>query len=170
MRTSGILYASIICALGASLVGGCDTPSTTVVLANDYPPSTTNPFVIHGAFWQAVSFPTPISPGTATAPHDTVAASANTAYVVVAPGWNPTADGGAATPTSFIVLESLLGFDVHWNSTLRIAVDDATFVGNCDAQSFLTQPEADFITERVFASTFAGLHYDAATCTTTLVP
>jgi len=50
---------------------------------------------------------------------------------------------------------------------LHIPVDDATFSGNCAAGSVLTQTQADFITRRVFATDFAGRHYDAATCTTT---
>jgi hypothetical protein len=53
---------------------------------------------------------------------------------------------------------------------LTITVDDTAFIGNCAAGTFLAQTEADFVTQRVFAQTFAGLHYDAATCTTTGAP
>ena len=56
---------------------------------------------------------------------------------------------------------------MHLNNTLHIPVDDTTFVENCSAGSSLTQNQADFITQRVFASDFAGLNYDAQTCTTT---
>jgi hypothetical protein len=159
------LVASVVAATGAAT--GCDTPDTRVVLDNQYPPSTTNALVIFQAFWQAVSFTTAIPPGASSDSQSTVAASANTAYVLLAPGFDPDVD---ATPTSFVVLQSLTGFGVHFNTTLHIPVDDTTFVGNCAAGSFLTQDQADFITQRVFASTFAGLHYDAATCTTTAGP
>jgi hypothetical protein len=74
-------------------------------------------------------------------------------------------------------------FVADLNHTLSIPVDDTTFVGNCAVGSFLSQQEADFITQVVFPSAeqgagweagpgepdipnlFAGLHYDAATCT-----
>jgi hypothetical protein len=153
--------------LFAYLVIGCDKPNTIVVLDNDYPPSTTNGRIVYHAFWQAVSFTTPVPPDSSSDPQTTVPASANTAYVILAPGWDPTADGAASTPTSFIVLQSRNGFAVHINSTLHIPVDDSTFVGDCAAGSLLTQDQADFITQRVFASDFAGLSYDAGTCTTT---
>ncbi len=143
---------------------GCDAPVTNVVLENHYPPSATNALVVYRAFWEAVAFPDPIPPGAASDPQMTVAASATTAYVVLAPGWDP---NGTTPPTSFIVLQSRDGFSVHLNQTLHIAVDDTTFAGNCAAGSPLTQAQADFITRRVFASDFAALAYDAATCTTT---
>jgi hypothetical protein len=65
---------------------------------------------------------------------------------------------------------------------LSIPVEDTTFAGNCATGSFLSQQEADFITQVVFPSAqqgagweagpggehipnlFAGLRYDAATC------
>lgn len=159
--------ALALCALFSPFAIGCDTPSTSVAIDNDYPMTTTGALVIYRALWQAVSFTTPIPPGSASDPQSTVAASANTAYVVLAPGWDPAVDGGPSKPTSFIVLQSQSGFEVHLNNTLHIPVDDMTFVGHCAAGSFLSQDQADFITQRVFANDFAGLSYDAATCTTT---
>jgi hypothetical protein len=167
MRRIFSLQAVLFALLVAPCLSGCDTPSTTVVVENDYRPSTTDAFVIYRAFWQAVSFDTPLVPGTSSAPKDTVAASANEAYVLLAPGWDPTS---ATAPTRFIVLQSVQGFDVHFNSRLRIPVDDVTFAGNCTSGTPLGQAEADFITERVFAADFAGLQYDATTCTTTGAP
>jgi hypothetical protein len=163
MRSSYSLWAAAICALLAPFAIGCDAPSTNVVLDNDYPPSAANALVVYHAFWQAVSFTTPISPGASSDPRSTVAASANTAYVLLAPGWDPTS---TTPPTSFIVLQSVGGFDVHLNDTLHIPVDDTTFAGHCAAGSFLPQDQSDFITQRVFASDFAGRSYDAATCAT----
>lgn len=149
------------------LAAGCDTPQTNVVLDNQYPPSQANALVVYRAFWQAVSFIGPIPPGSSSDPQSTAAASENTAYVVLAPGWNPAADGGPSTPASFIVLRSRNGFAVHLDTTLHVPIDDAAFAGNCAAGSFLTQEQADFITERVFPIDFAGLRYDASTCATT---
>jgi hypothetical protein len=108
--------------------------------------------VVYRASWQAVSFTTPVAPGTSSDPEVTVFASSNTAWVVL------------ATP-SLVVLESRAGFELPFDSTLHIPVDDSHFAGNCATGSTLPQGEADFITENVFASVFAGLTYDAATCT-----
>jgi hypothetical protein len=64
-------------------------------------------------------------------------------------------------------LRSPGGFAVHLNETLHIPVDDASFVGRCDAGSYLSQGDADFITHLVFPGEFADRHYDAASCATT---
>jgi hypothetical protein len=159
-------FQFLTCALWI-FAAGCDTPQTNVVVDNRYPPSQANALVVYHAFWQAVSFTSPIPPGSSSDPQSAVAASANTAYVILAPGWNPAADGGSATPTSFVVLQSRDGFGVHLDTTLHIPVDDSAFAGNCAAGSFLTQEQADFITQRVFQGDFAGLRYDASTCATT---
>lgn len=143
----------------------CDAaPHTSVVLDNHYPPSATHALVIYQAYWQAVSFANPVPPGGSSDPQSTVPASGNTAYVVLAPAWDPTS---LSPPTSFVVMQSRGQFDVHYNDSLHIPVDDATFVGNCAAGSVLTQEQADFITQRIFPSVFAAVAYDAATCTTT---
>lgn len=142
---------------------GCDTPHTDVVLDNDYPTSRTDALVICRAAWQAVTFQDPLAPGASSDPQSTVAASENTAYVVLAPGWDP---ASAAPPTSFVVLQSRQGFAVHLDNTLQIPVDDTTFMGNCAAHSFLSQTQADFITQFVFPGDFASFRYDAASCKT----
>lgn len=144
---------------------GCEVPTTTVVVDNAYAPS--SELVIYQAFWQAVRFSTPLAPGASSDPQNTVPASANTAYVVLAPDFDPS---NPAPPTAFVVLESSSGFAVDLDSNLEIAVDDSSFVGNCETGSQLDQAEADLITQRVFDDVFAGLVYDAATCTTSSVP
>jgi hypothetical protein len=161
----------VVLALSLALVAaGCGGPSTSVVVDNDYPPYGTIPLVVYDAHWQAVAFDQPdgaadpIPPGQSSPPQSTVSASANTAYVLLAPGWDP---ASATLPTSFIVLQSQGGFAVSLGDTLHIPVDDATFTGNCAAGSFLTQAQADFITREVFPGDFASRSYDAATCTTT---
>lgn len=160
--------ALALCALFiAPVATGCDSPNTNVVLDNAYPPSATDALLVYRGFWQAVPFETPLLPGTSSEPQSTVPASANTAYVLLAPGWDPAA---SSPPRAFVVLQSRDGFGVHLDDTLHIPVDDATFMGNCAVGSFLSQSQADFITQRVFAADFAGLRYEAATCTITGVP
>ncbi|HSQ62164.1 MAG TPA: hypothetical protein VLM85_03080 [Polyangiaceae bacterium] len=150
----------------AAVASGCDKPNTTVIVDNDYPPSSTQALVVYRVHWQAVNFAQPIAPGASSEPEPTVPASGNTAYVLLAPGWDPTS---SASPTSFVVMESSSGFGVHLGDTLHIPVDDATFYGNCAANSFLSPSEADFITRQVFPSELAGLAYDPTTCTTTTI-
>jgi len=165
-RTSAlatIAGISVVCV--AAYAAACfPQPDTSVVLTNEFPTSSDRPLVVYSAFWQAVSFTQPIAPGQSSAPENTVPATDNTAYVLLAPGWDPTS---AEPPTSFVVMESKDGFAVSFDDTLRIAVSDATFTGNCAGGSRLSQDEADFITERVFQKTLAGFRYDAATCSTT---
>jgi hypothetical protein len=154
----------------AFLALGCEgDPHTAVVLDNDYPAAAVPAQVVYQGYWQAVTFATPVPPGSSSAPQSTVGASDNTAYVVLAPGWDP--DAGASTvPASLVVLQSKNGYGVHLDDTLHIPVDDSTFAGNCAAGSTLTQAQADFITQLVFPSVFASLHYDAATCAVTPIP
>jgi hypothetical protein len=159
------LVASI--ALVFAFASGCKPPSNTttfVVLENDYPAS--SGVVIYDAYWQAVSFEDagPLPPGSSSVPESTVPCSANTAYAILAPGWDPTSN---TSPTTFVVLESKEGYGVAVGETVDIPVNDASFAGSCAAGSFLTQSQADFVTQFVFSSVFAGLRYDAATCTTT---
>ena len=152
----------------ALLSAGClnvDTPSTSASLDNDYPPSSA--LVVYQAHWQSLTFSTPVAPGASSGPQAGEPASTNTAYAVLAPGWDP---ASASLPTTFIVLQSKRDFDLHIGDTLHIPVSDATFAGNCAAGSTLTQAQADFITQLVFPGTFAGLHYDAPTCTTSSAP
>jgi hypothetical protein len=167
MRPLFVLTALSFAPLGP----GCGQPDTTVGFDNDYSPSAPKPLVVYRAFWQAVSFQDPIRPGSSSDLESTVPASDNTAYVVLAPGWDPASH---ALPSSFVFMQSRNGFAVHLSDTLRIPVDDASFIGNCAAGSFLSQAQADFITQRIFTDNIfqgasAPLRYDAATCTTTFI-
>ena len=109
MRLIRLLSAVVLWVLSVPLVGGCETPDTKAVLDNHYPAS--SGLVIFQGQWSIASFATPVAPGTSSDPQEAVAASANTAYVVLAPGCDPSVDGGA-TPTTFIVLQSISGFAV----------------------------------------------------------
>jgi hypothetical protein len=145
----------------------CDKPDTRVVIDNQYPSSTPGAGAVANVIYQAAyketSFQDPILPGASSDPAAVVAASSNTAYVLLAPGWDP--DAGTA-PDALVVMQSKDGFAVHLDTTLRIPVDDTTFGGNCAAGSHLTQAQADLITQRVFPDVFAGVAYDPATCAT----
>lgn len=154
--------------VGAALVGGCNgAPPTYASLDNAYPASKASPAaIVYAGWWQAVPFAGPIAPGESSGPQPTVSASDNTAYVVLAPGWDPTRE---STPTDLVVLQSRSGYAVSLGGTLHIPVSDDTFEGDCAAGSRLTQQQADVITQLVFPSVFGGLRYDAATCTATSI-
>jgi hypothetical protein len=154
------LLGVVLCA--GFLFLACEGPATAnVILNNEYPAQ--SGLVVYQAYWQAVLFSSPVPPGTASEAQPTVAASENTAYVVVAPGWNPSS---STPPSSFILLQSQGGFSVNLGSTLTIPVADSTFSGNCASGSVLSQSQANFITQLVFPRLFEGLTYDAATCAT----
>ena len=165
-RTGPIRRPSCVLLAGlAALAAGCDTPHTSVVFENRYPASTPLP-VIARAVWEAASLPAPLVPGGSSGPLESVPASANTAYALLAPGWDPP----SGSPPSLIALRSRQGFSLHLDRTLLIPIDDERFAGDCAAASPLSQDEADFITQRVFASDFAGRGYDAQSCTSFEVP
>jgi hypothetical protein len=154
------------CAL-AVLAAGCmnlDTPHTSVDFENGYPASSSPPPVLYRAYWGNVSLPAPLVPGDSSGPQSAVPASDNTAYAVLAPGWDADA---SARPASLVALLSRSPFALHLDDTVHIPVDDTTFAGNCAAGSMLTQAQADFITQIVFPDAFAGTRYDAVTCTAT---
>ena len=149
-----------------ALVGfACEVPTTVVAVENQYPTASND--VVYRAFWQAVRFDMPLAPGNTSDELPTVPASANTAYALLAPGFDP---ASTTRPTSIVVLESKSGFSIPLDTTLHIPIDDTTFAGNCAAGSFLSQDQADFVTERVFQADMTGLIYDAATCTTRSAP
>ena len=150
MRTPWIALCSLLCV-------ACDQPSTLVGIRNQ------SSSYVYRAFWQAVSFSTPVAPEDSSVFEPTVAASDNTAYALLAPAWDPSLSSG---PTVFLVLESQTGFSLHFDHTLQIPIDDSTFNGDCSSGHPLAQSDADFITQRVFSGVFAGRTYDAATCTT----
>jgi hypothetical protein len=162
LRSGPLVAATLALALGAI---GCEgNPDTTVVIANEFSSSHTPPFVVYRVRWQALWLDASVAPGSSSQPESTYPASANTAYVLVAPGWSPASD---AAPTALFVMQSRDGFAVALNDSLQIPVNDGAFMGDCAARSFLSQDQADFITQVVFHDEFAGLRYDAATCTTT---
>ena len=130
--------------------------------------------VIYQGSWQSISFTSPIPPGSSEEagnpalpdPTAAVPASSQTAYAILAPGWDVDA---SAPPTAFMVLESRNQYALDFNTTLRIPVDDTTFRGNCMAGNYLSQDDADYITQLVFPQDATVFRYEAASCATTLI-
>jgi len=145
-------------------LAACEPPTTSVVVDNDF--GAGGP-IVYAAYWENASFATPVLPGAMSSPMTTVATSAETAYVVLAEGWDPSSP---SAPTSYVLLQSPGGFSVALGDTLHIPVSDQTFDGDCASGSHLTQQQADFIVDYVFPSLFFGGHYDVGTCTMTLPP
>lgn len=144
---------------------GTETPSEAVVV-NDYGAAASDgsfagEVTIYRAWYATTLFREPLGPGEQSAPQRTVPGKAR-AYVVLAVGWDPTS---SAPPSSFVAAMSKSAFDVDRGGTLRITVSDDSFTGRCDGAEPLSQKDADFITQRIFPAEFAGLDYDAATCT-----
>lgn len=165
MRRSRIRqHYALIAALLA--VSGCDTPHTSVIVENRYSTSEPTPFVVYKAHWLATRFEDPLLPGEVSAEQTSFSASPNTAYALIAPGWDP----AAGAPTSFLLLQSRGDFALSFNDTLRIPIDDAHFTGNCAVRSRLTQEQAEFIAQQVFPSDLSSFKYDALTCKTSINP
>jgi hypothetical protein len=157
-----VVAAAAVAAAAVAAVAGCETPETDAVFANGYPAPADG--AIYDAFWLNVRLPAPLAVGEASAPLAVPQTSGTTAYALLAPGYDPTSP---SPPTRLLALESVAPYPVDLGDTMTITIDDTAFAGDCVAGKPLDQADADFITQRVFATTFAGLSYDAATCTTT---
>lgn len=178
MRSTATRALAVFLALGAaasaftSTLVGCKTADPTqVVVENAYPevadggdPATQ--VVVYKVWWQVVLFEDPVLPGTSSAEQRGVP-ERETAFALLAPGWDPES---GTPPTTLVPVKSKELLAAKRGDTLRITVSDATFTGNCAAQQPLTQEDADFITERIFPGDFAGVIYDAKTCTSTPIP
>ncbi|HEX4341581.1 MAG TPA: hypothetical protein VH062_36980 [Polyangiaceae bacterium] len=155
-------------ALFVTALAGCSTETPTrAVVANDLreagdgAPSAQ--LVVYRVWYSTTYFGDPVLPG-AESDEQRIVPGSDTAYAVLASGWEPSSP---ATARSFVALRSKHALSVARGDVLSIAVSDSTFTGRCDDSSPLTQTQADFITTRIFPGEFAGVHYDAATCTTT---
>lgn len=152
-------------------VAACATETpTTAIVDNAYPAildgaSTTDVVTVYKVWYSTTLFRFPIAPGGESESERTVFGSA-TAYAVLAPGWDPSF---ATAPTHFVAVESTSPIAVNRGDILHIAVSDARFTGRCGATAPLSQTEADFVTQRIFPAEFSEVHYDAATCSSTLL-
>jgi hypothetical protein len=154
---------ALVSTLAAVAASACSLPDTEAVVANHYAATTDS--VVYRVVWTDLRFTDTILPGADSAPQPAFEASTNTAYALLAPGFEPTS---VPTPQRLVVLESITGFAASLGDTTTITVDDTTFAGNCAGGSHLPQAEADLLIARVFRTEFAplaGTTYDAATCT-----
>lgn len=164
MRTFS--FSELVLALALALLScvgaGCDTEDpTAVVVDNTYADA-----VVYRVWWKAVLFADPVLANESSAEQRGIPAT-DTAYALLAPGWDP---ASGAPPSRLLVFKSKEPLSVARGATLRITVADATFAGSCPAGSPLLQSDADFITQRIFPSDFTGATYDAATCTVRRAP
>ncbi len=150
----------------AALAGGCETPDATyAVIDNMYPVPTdaAEQTVVYKGWWRVTEFPDPVAAG-ASSDEERVIRGSDIAYLLLAPSWDPMTN---VPPSVLIPVHTRDEVSVRRGDRLHIVASDAMLVGNCAAGAPLTQPDADFITQRIFPEDFAGFHYDAATCTRT---
>jgi hypothetical protein len=175
-----------VAAAVGSLVACSGEDPTQVVVDSDYPPvaddgldggrsaadgldggrsaadgDPATEMTVYKVWWVTTLLPDPVAPGQEGQVQRTVP-GADHAYAVLAPGWDPSS---GTPPTRFIAARSTASLGAARGTTLHVHVSDATFDGNCAAGRSLTQDEADLITQRIFPAEFAGIAYDAATCT-----
>ena len=157
--------------LTALLAAGCNSgDATNAVIDDGYPGPTdagdaTKAIAVYRGWWLVATFPAPVGGG-AESGSERVVPGSDYAYMLLAPGWDPSS--GSAPPLLLPAM-SKDQLSVARGDTLHIQVDDAHVVGNCAAKQPLTQAQADFITQSIFPGPFAGMTYDAATCTATPV-
>jgi hypothetical protein len=142
-----------------------------VVVDNDFSPTgaAADPSAgtsVFKVWWVTSLLPDPVAPGGEGQAERTVPAT-DFAYAVLAPGWAPSS---TTAPSRFLAAKSSVALSASRGDTLHVHVSDATFVGDCAVGAPLTQGDADFITQRIFPGEFAGVVYDAATCTTSALP
>jgi hypothetical protein len=151
--------------LSAFTMVACDSDAT-VVLDNRYPSTSGEPQFVYRAQFMQAQWDTAVPPQSSSVPESTLETSGDWAYVLLAPGWDARMDAG---PQSFVVLKSYETIAAGAGKDVRIAIDDTTFRGRCAAGSFLTQVEADAITNAFFSDALDGFVYNASDCTTTKV-
>jgi hypothetical protein len=157
-----------LAALLASALAGCETADATyAVVENGYEADAgpTTATVVYKTWWSVALFPEPVAAGETSAPVRVVP-GADFAYALLAPGWNP---GGADMPALFVPVRTTAKLSVERGGTLRVAISDATAIGNCAAGEPLSADDAAFIVDRIFPGEFTGMTYDPATCTSTPV-
>lgn len=173
MKRPRASFALVLVGAAAGLVAGaglsgCDTPDPThAVVENAYPEPPPDGgeggagIVVFRTWWVATLFADPVLPGTVSAEERTVPET-GPAYALLAPGWDPES---GAPPARLVPVISRAPLRAVRGTTLRIQVSDETFAGNCAAGQPLSEEDADFVTQRIFPGAFAGLVYDARTCT-----
>src|SRR5215469_11192668 len=137
MKKRALLVSALLAATS------CATEDATIaVVDNGYPTKIT----VFKVWWQTTVFVDAVAPGGEGTAERTVPAT-DTAYAILAPGWDPSSK---TPPPVLLPAKSIAPFGTSRGETLHIVVSDATFAGNCAAGEPLTQPDADFITQRIF--------------------
>ena len=126
----------------------CDD-ATTIVVDNAY----TDDTIVDEVWWSQTLVPDQVLPGGESPVYRTTPAL-DTAYLVAERGGN------------VFVARSATPLGVNRSAELHVVVSPQNIVGDCATNAHLTQPEADFITQRIFPGRFAGTIYDPTTCKT----
>jgi hypothetical protein len=137
----------------------CDDSPTTAVVENTYAPASV--MTVYKTWWVTTLFASPVAAG-ATSETERTIPGRDFAYALLAPGWSPEAGG---TPSRLVAVKSVAKLAVSEHQLLRIAISGATFVGDCATGPSLTVDDARLVVGDIFPGDFAGLTYDATTCT-----
>jgi len=147
----------------------CETGAATYAVIDDAYPAPADDAgagprnVVYRGWWTVTYFATPVTAGGESAANRVIPAT-DYAYVVLAPGWDP---ASGSPPATLLPMRTTDKVSVARGDTLHITISDATAIGNCAAGQPLTQDEADLVTRSIFPAEFAGVTYDARTCTST---
>jgi hypothetical protein len=165
LRRAAPLLASLAAVASAP---ACDASATYAVIDNGYAATADDAGmgpqnVVYRGWWSVTYFATPVSAGSESDPNRVVPAT-DYAYAVLAPGWDP---ASGSPPKTLLPMRTTARVSVARGDTLHIVVSSDTAAGDCSAGHPLTQDVADLITQSVFPAEFAGVTYDAATCTAT---
>jgi hypothetical protein len=162
MKYAFLASALVLC---GTLLSACETSDPTqAVFDNEYPASDAGSrasVTLYRGWWSVAQQTEPVLAGAESDPLRVVKGS-DFAYALLAPGWDPES---GTLPATLLPVRTKEKLSVARGDTLRIAISDATVLGNCATGSPLTQTDADVITQRIFPAEFAGQSYDAAACT-----
>jgi hypothetical protein len=167
MRLLRRFLGSVSLVVGSATVACNGGDPTQAVVENRFPapadggggPQT----VVYKTWWVVTLFPDPIAAG-ASSGVNRVVPSSDYAYALLAPAWDP---ASGAPPAALLPVRTKTPISVAEGEMLHIAISDATVDGDCAAGSPLAQDVADLVTKSIFPGEFAGMTYDAATCTAT---
>lgn len=165
MKASLLLGSLALC---VACVPACETSDATqAVFDNQYPVTdagAADSVVIYKAWWSVAELSAPVAAGAESAPLRVVKGT-DYAYALLAVGWDP---ASGTVPTTLLPVRTSAQLTADRGDTLEIQISDATVLGNCFTGKPLAQADADFITQRIFPTEFAGQSYDATTCTLSL--
>jgi hypothetical protein len=145
-------------------LSACDDSPSTALVENAYAPASV--MTVYKTWWVTTLFASPVAAG-ATSETERTIPGRDFAYALLAPGWSPEAGG---PPSRLVAVKSAAPLVASEHRLLRIVISGATFVGDCATGPPLTDDDARLLVEDLFPGDFAGLTYDAATCTSSPAP